>query len=273
MSARSYQSNWPRAVATLITLASRLESFREKPCHIKACIVLSYTNKSGKDKTVKGEDWKVQQTFRRLGSVHFYTGAAESVRSYSTGRSSGVHSRSRWLPWLRVASYLLWRRLVFFSGKPAFLLHRNYQQEQTRFQVSLVLIKGAKRAAGFKKKKGQMGSCGDLIKMSGGGEEGFPSSFVQSHPSAWRVRKKGREELACWNCDLCEQQAPSHSKHAAAPQTEACFSTTHGFNWRLPLPPPPLLQLLLCPWLKRGGKSKKIASQIFKKSGRLADTW
>lgn len=47
--------------------------------------------------------------------------------------------------------------------------------------------------------------------------------------------------MACWNCDLCNQQAPSHSKHAISPQTEACFSTTHGFNWRLLL-----LLLLLC---------------------------
>lgn len=35
MSARSYQSYWPRAVATLITLASGLERFREKALEYK----------------------------------------------------------------------------------------------------------------------------------------------------------------------------------------------------------------------------------------------
>lgn len=39
-----------------------------------------------------------------------------------------------------------------------------------------------------------------------------------------------QEELACLACDPCNQQAPSHFKHAISPQTEACFSTTHGFN-------------------------------------------
>lgn len=54
--------------------------------------------------------------------------------------------------------------------------------------------------------------------------------------------EKGQEELACSACDLCNQQAPSHFKHAIPPQTRACFSTTHGFNWSLP---PLLLPLLL----------------------------
>ncbi|CAB1445814.1 unnamed protein product [Pleuronectes platessa] len=55
--------------------------------------------------------------------------------------------------------------------------------------------------------------------------------------------EKDEEEFACLDCDLCNRQAPSHSKHAISPQTEACFSTTHGFNRRLRLL---LLLLLLC---------------------------
>lgn len=60
--------------------------------------------------------------------------------------------------------------------------------------------------------------------------------------------EKAREELACSDCDLCNRQAPSHSKHAISPQTEACFSTTHGFNWRL---------LLLCLQLQEKNKTKQ----------------
>ena len=61
---------------------------------------------------------------------------------------------------------------------------------------------------------------------------------------------EGQKELACSDCDLCNRQAPSHSKHAISPQTEACFSTTHGFNWRL---------LLLCLqlWKKKKRRKKK----------------
>lgn len=87
-----------------------------------------------------------------------------------------------------------------------------------------------------------MGSCGDLIKMSGGGEEGFLTSF---HPSAGS-RRVGIVTSAS------SELPPTPSTQP--PQTEACFSTTHGFNWRLLLPLPPLLQLLLCLWLKEGGK-------------------
>lgn len=86
---------------------------------------------------------------------------------------------------------------------------------------------------------------------SGGGLGGIPDWLlrcIRQH-GVW----EGQEELACSDCDLCNQQAPSHSKHAISPQTEACFSTTHGFNWRLLL----LLLLLLCLQLRRKKKNKK----------------
>ena len=75
---------------------------------------------------------------------------------------------------------------------------------------------------------------------------------------------EGQKELACSDCDLCNRQAPSHSKHAISPQTEACFSTTHGFNWRL---------LLLCLqlWKKKKRRKKKKNSQP--QPGIARQTW
>lgn len=88
---------------------------------------------------------------------------------------------------------------------------------------------------------------------------GIPDGLV----SVW----EGQEELASWNCDLCNQQAPSHSKHAISPQTEACFSITHGFNWRL------LPLLLLCLQLRGGEKraSHTVAQQTWLWNQQLAD--
>lgn len=124
-----------------------------------------------------------------------------------------------------------------------------------------------------------------LVKMAGdsfllqagkGGLGGTPWLTIETHPSAWRVRRpRGVGVLACWNCDLCNQQAPSHSKHAISPQTEACFSTTHGFNWRLLLPPPLLLLLLLllllCLQLRK--REAGIARQTWLWNQWLADKW
>lgn len=109
----------------------------------------------------------------------------------------------------------------------------------------------------------ESGDSSCLLKGGKGGLGGTPWLSIEMHPSAWRVRRpRGVGVLACWNCDLCNQQAPSHSKHAISPQTEACFSTTHGFNWRLlpPPPPPPLLLLLL------------LCLQLWKKRGRHSST-
>lgn len=80
VSARSYQSDCPRAVATLITLASGPESFQEKPRNIKTRVVLSYTNKSGED---KNGGWNLKGALLRLPRVDFYSGAAGGVRSES----------------------------------------------------------------------------------------------------------------------------------------------------------------------------------------------
>lgn len=60
----------------------------------------------------------------------------------------------------------------------------------------------------------------------------------------------------CSDRDLSDRQAPSLSEHAISPQTEACFSTTHGFNWRL---------LLLLPCLQLR-KEKKIYKNLIMKS-------
>lgn len=60
----------------------------------------------------------------------------------------------------------------------------------------------------------------------------FPKvGALSMHPSAERLQRPN--VLARWNHDLCNTQGPSHSKHASSPQTNACFSTTHGFNWRV----------------------------------------
>lgn len=60
----------------------------------------------------------------------------------------------------------------------------------------------------------------------------FPKvGALPMHPSAERLKRPN--VLARWNHDLCNTQGPSHSKHASSPQTNACFSTTHGFNWRV----------------------------------------
>lgn len=55
---------------------------------------------------------------------------------------------------------------------------------------------------------------------------------IPERPGLFGGACEGRKELARWNRDLWNTQGPSHSKHAGSPQTNACFSTTHGFNWR-----------------------------------------
>lgn len=76
-----------------------------------------------------------------------------------------------------------------------------------------------------------------LTETAGGGSGGtaqrnISAAGIPEHPGLFRRAREGRKELARWNRDLWNTQGPSHSKHASSPQTNACFSTTHGFNWR-----------------------------------------